>query len=101
MVSSIGVALGKNSLITGFGYHPHHHHVIRRRATRGRGVVRKTAGNVVRHIGHTLVDKLAGVIAGSGYKLAGGRHHAKHHIRHPRSTIGSGRKRVHHRRILF
>ena len=45
MVSSIGVALGRNSLITGFGYHPHHHHVIRRRATRGRGVVRKTAGS--------------------------------------------------------
>ena len=60
-----------------------HHHTIRRRATRGRGVVRKTAGNVVRHIGRTLVDKLAGVIAGSGYKLAGGRHHVKHHIRKP------------------
>ena len=101
MVSSIGVALGRNSLITGFGYHPHHHHVIRRRATRGRGVVRKTAGNVVRHIGHTLVDKLAGVIAGSGYKLAGGRHHVKHHIRKPRSTLGMGRRRIHHRRIIF
>ena len=79
MVSSIGVALGRNSLITGFGYHPHHHHVIRRRATRGRGV-RKTAGSVVRHIGHTLVDKLAGVIAGSGYKLAGGRKKDTHII---------------------
>ena len=54
-----------------------HHHTIRRRATRGRGV-RKTASTVVKHIGHTLVDKLAGVIAGSGYKLAGGRHHVKH-----------------------
>ena len=101
MVSSIGVALGRNSLITGFGYHPHHHHVIRRRATRGRGVVRKTAGNVVRHIGHTLVDKLAGVIAGSGYKLAGGRHHVKHHIRKPRSTLGMGRRKIYHRRIIF
>ena len=101
MVSSIGVALGRNSLITGFGYHPHHH-VIRRRTTHGRGVVRKTAGNVVRHIGHTLVDKLAGVIAGSGYKLAGGRkkRHA-HHIRLPRSTLGMGRKRKVHHRILF
>ena len=101
MVSSIGVALGRSSLITGFGYHPHHHHVIRRRATRGRGVVRKTAGNVVRHIGHTLVDKSAGVIAGSGYKLAGGRHHVKHHIRKPRLTLGMGRRRIHHRRIIF
>ena len=98
MVSSIGVGLGRNQLITGFGMH---HHTIRRRATRGRGVVRKTAGNMVRHIGHTLVDKLAGVIAGSGYKLAGGRHHVKHHIRKPRATIGSGRRRIHHRRILF
>ena len=98
MVSSIGVGLGRNQLITGFGMH---HHAIRRRATRGRGVVRKTAGNVVRHIGHTLVDKLAGVIAGSGYKLAGGRHHVKHHIRKPRSTLGMGRRRIHHRRIIF
>ena len=101
MVSSIGVALGRNSLITGFGYHPHHHHVIRRRATRGRGIVRRTASNVVRNIGHTLVDKLAGVIAGSGYKLAGGRHHVKHHIRKPRSTLGTGRRRIHHRIIIF
>ena len=98
MVSSIGVGLGRNSLINGFGYHPHR--VIRRRTTRGRGV-RKTASTVVKHIGHALVDKLAGAIAGSGYKLAGGRHHVKHHIRKPRSTIGSGRKRVHHRRIIF
>ena len=72
MLSSIGIWLRRNQLITGFGMH---HHTIRRRATRGRGVVRKTDGNVVRHIGHTLVDKLAGVIAGSGYKLSGGRHH--------------------------
>ena len=78
-----------------------HHHTIRRKTRRGGGVVRKTAGNVVRHIGHTLVDKLAGVIAGSGYKLAGGMHHVKHHIRKPRATIGSGRRRIHHRRILF
>ena len=98
MVSSIGVGLGRNQLITGFGMH---HHVIRRRTTRGRGVVCKTAGNVVKHIGHTLVDKLAGVIAGSGYKLAGGRHHVKHHIRKPRSTLGMGRKRKVHHRILF
>ena len=98
MVSSIGIGLGRNQLITGFVMH---HHTIRRRATRGRGVVRKAAGNVVRHIGHTLVDKLAGVIAGSGYKLAGGRHHAKHHIRKPRSTLGMGRRRIHHRRIIF
>ena len=99
MVSSIGVGLGRNSLINGFGYHPHR--VIRRRTTRGRGVVRKTASNVVRHIGHTLVDKLAGVIAGSGYKLAGGRkkRHA-HHIRLPRSTLGMGRRRIHHRRLI-
>ena len=50
MVSSIGIGLGRNQLISGFGMH---HHTIRRRATRGRGVVRKTAGYVVRHIGHT------------------------------------------------
>ena len=103
MVSSIGIGLGRNQLITGFGMH---RHTIRRRAvhttpTRGRGVVRKTAGNVVRHIGHTLVDKLAGVIAGSGYKHAGGMHHVKHHIRKPRSTLGMGRGRIHHRRIIF
>ena len=98
MVSSIGVGLGKNQLITGFGLH---HHVIRRRTTRGRGVVRKTASSVVRNVGHILVDKLAGAIAGSGYKLAGGRHHAKHHIRKPRSTLGMGRRRIHHRRIIF
>ena len=101
MVSNIGVALARNSLINGFGYQPHHHHVIRRRATRGRGVVRKTAGSVVRNVGHILVDKLAGAIAGSGYKLAGGRHHVKHHIRKPRSTLGMGRRRIHHRRIIF
>ena len=52
MVSSIGVGSGRNQLITGFGMH---HHAIRRRATRGRGVVLKTDGNVVRHIGHTLL----------------------------------------------
>ena len=65
--------------------------------------MRKTAGSVVRNVGHILVDKLAGAIAGSGYKLAGGsgRHHVKHHIRKPRATIGSGRRRIHHRRILF
>ena len=97
MASSIGVGLGRNQLITGFGMH---HHTIRRRATRGRGV-RTTAGSVVKHIGHALVDKLAGVIAGSGYKLAGGRHHVKHHIRKPRSTLGMGRRRIHHRRIIF
>ena len=97
MVSSIGVVLGRNQLITGFGMH---HHTIRRRATRGRGV-RTTAGSVVKHIGHALADKLAGVIAGSGYKLAGGRHHVKHHIRKPRSTLGMGRRRIHHRRIIF
>ena len=98
MVSSIDIGLGRNQLITGFGMH---HHTIRRSATRGRGVVRKTAGNVVRHIGHTLVDKLAGVIAGSGYKLAGGRKKRAHHIRLPRSTLGMGRRRIHHRRIIF
>ena len=98
MVSSIGIGLGRNPLISGFGMH---HHAIRRRTTHGRGVVRKTAGNVVRHIGHTLVDKLAGVIAGSGYKLDGGRHHVKHHIRKPRSTLGMGRRKIHHRRIIF
>ena len=98
MVSSIGVG-GRNSLINGFGMH---HHTIRRRATLRRGVMRKTASNVVRHIGHTLIDKLAGAIAGSGYKLAGGRkkRHA-HHIRLPRSTLGMGRRRIHHRRIIF
>ena len=99
MVSSIGVGLGRNSLINGFGYHPHR--VIRRRTTRGRGVVRKTASNVVRHIGHTLVDKLAGVIAGSGYKLAGGRHHVKHHLKKPISTLVVERRRIHHRIIIF
>ena len=98
MVSSIGIGLGRTQLITGFGMH---HHAIRRRATRGRGAVRKTAGNVVRYIGHTIVDKLAGVIAGSGYKLAGGRHHVKHHIRKPRSTLGMGRRIIHQRRIIF
>ena len=46
MVSSIGIGLGRNSLINGFGMH---HHTVRRRATRGRGV-RKTAGSVVKHI---------------------------------------------------
>ena len=97
MVSSIGIGLGRNSLINGFGMHLH---TIRRRATRGRGV-RTTAGSVVKHIGHALVDKLAGVIAGSGYKLAGARHHVKHHIRKPRSTLGMGRRRIHHRRIIF
>ena len=97
MVSSIGIGLGRNQLISGFGMH----HTIRRRATRGRGVVRKTAGSVVRNVGHILVDKLAGAIAGSGYKLAGGRHHVKHHIRKPRSTLGMGRRRIHHRRIIF
>ena len=99
MVSSIGVGLWRNQLITGFGIH--RHHAFRRRTTHGRGVVRKTAGNVVRHIGHTLVGKLAGVIAGSGYKLAGIRHHVKHRIRKPRSTLGMGRRRIHHRRIIF
>ena len=98
MVSSIVVGLGRNQLISGFGMP---HHTIRRRATRGRGVVRKTAGSVVKHIGHALVDKLAGAIAGSGYKPAGGRHHVKHHIRKPRSTLGMGRRRIHHRRIIF
>ena len=101
MVSSIGIGLGRNSLINGFGYHPHH--VIRRRTTRGRGV-RKTAGNVVKHIGYALVDRLSNTIAGSGYKLAGGsgrKHHIKHHIRLPRSTLGMGRKRKVHHRILF
>ena len=97
MVSSIGIGLGRNQLITGFGMH---HHTIRRRATRARGV-RKTAGSVVRNVGHILVDKLAGAIAGSGYKLTGGRHHVKHHIRKPRSTLGMGRRRIHHRRIIF
>ena len=99
MIIIICVGLGRNSLINGFGYHPHH--VTRRRTTRGRGV-RKTAGNVVKHIGYALVDRLSNTIAGSGYKLAGGsgRHHVKHHIRKPRATIGMGRRRVHHRRIF-
>ena len=99
MVSSIGVGLSRNQLITGFGYHPHH--VIRRRTTRGRGV-RKTAGNVVKHIGYALVDRLSNTIAGSGYKLAGaGKKRHTHHIRKPRATLGMGRKRKVHYRILF
>ena len=101
MVSCIGIGLGRNSLIIGFGYHPHH--VIRRRTTRGRGV-RTTAGSVVKHIGYALVDRLSNTIAGSGYKLAGGsgrKHHIKHHIRRPISTLGMGRRRIHHRRIIF
>ena len=53
MVSRIGIGLGRNQLITGFGLH---HHAIRRRTTRGRGVVRKTASNVVKHVGHLWID---------------------------------------------
>ena len=53
MVSSIGVGLGRNQLISGFGMH---HHAIRRRTTRGRGV-RTTAGSVVKHICmHLLIN---------------------------------------------
>ena len=55
--------------------------------------MRKTAVNVVRHIGQTLVDKLVGAIAGSGHILAGSG-------RRPRSTIGRGRKMVHHRTLF-
>ena len=69
MVSNIGIGLGRNSLITGFGAHRVH----RRKHVAGKGVVRKTTGAVVRHIGHAIVDKIASAVAGGSYKLAGGR----------------------------
>lgn len=94
MVSSIGVGLGRNQLISGFGLY---HHRIRRRATTGRGTARKAGAAVIRHVGHAIVDRIAGAVAGSGYKLAGGRHHA---IRRPRSTLGMGRRRHVHRRLF-
>lgn len=91
MVSSLGIQLGQNRLITGFGMHRHHrvrHH--------GRGVTRRAVGSVVGALGHALVNRVASAISGGSYKLSGqGRRR-----RAPRTTLSGGYKhRVHRYRV--
>jgi len=93
MVSSIGYALAKNSLISGFGRR-HYHHVAR-----GEGVGRRVAGAVVSKVGHAVVDKIANMISGTGrhrrvhrrlggsYRLTGTGAHKRHRARKPRATL--------------
>jgi len=92
MVTSLGYALAKNSLVTGFGRR-HYHHVHRV----GGGVGRRVAGAVVSRVGHSLVDKLAHAISGTGrrrrvhrgasYRLTGTGTHRRKHVRKPRATL--------------
>ena len=95
MVSVAGI-----SLMNG-GYH-HVHHL-----NRGRGVVRRVAGNIVGSAGHALLNRIAHIISGEGYR--------KRRVVHIRKPIysgsykltGMGRKRrvgrpkVHHRKLMF
>ena len=54
MVTSIGYQLQKNRRITSFGFHP-----------------RRFAGTLVRHGGTALVNRVADLISGDGWKLTG------------------------------
>ena len=54
MVTSIGYQLQKNRRITSFGFHP-----------------RRLAGTLVRHGGTALVNRVADLISGDGWKLTG------------------------------
>ena len=114
MVSNVGYKLNSYAPITGFG-------VRRRRRTTthrapvhhvaGSGLPRRIIGSVINHLGHALVNKVASVVSGQGFRLTGGKkrvvHHRKpratlldgisHHVvrhRKPRTTLlGAGRKR--------
>ena len=58
MVSSTGWQLNSRKRITGFGY--------RKQTTRGRGIVRRTIGNISRPVLGFLANKVADLISGSG-----------------------------------
>ena len=98
MVSSIGYKLAGNKIITGFG--------ARRCATRGRGIVRRTIGNISRPVLGFIANKLADLISGSGKRrtsrkrtVRGSSWRVTGTGRKPRSTLkrkvgGLRRKRV-------
>ena len=98
MVSSIGYKLASNKLVTGFG--------VRRRTTCGRGIVRRTLGNISRPVLGFIANKVADLISGSGRKtyrkrrtVRGSSWRVTGTGRKPRSTLrrkvgGLKRKRV-------
>ena len=98
MVSSISYKLAQNRLITGFG--------VRRRATCGRGVIRRTLGNISRPVLGFIANKVADLISGSGKRktyrkrtVRGSSWRVTGTGRKPRSTLkkkvgGLRRKRV-------
>ena len=59
MVGTIAYQLAKNRRITGFGVH-------HRRPHYGRGIVRRTIGNISRPILTHIANKVADLITGSG-----------------------------------
>ena len=99
MVSSIGYKLASNKLVTGFG-------VRRRTTTRGRGIVRRTLGNISRPVLGFIANKVADLISGSGKRktyrkrtVRGSSWRVTGTGRKPRSTLrrkvgGLRRKRV-------
>ena len=91
MVSSLGYQLGKNKVISGFGVRRGTRKVCyTRKTTRGTGIARSALGGIISHVGHALVNKIAGVVRGSGvtggsWKVTGsGRKKA---IRRPRTLL--------------
>ena len=98
MVSSIGYKLAKNDLVTGFGVH-------RKRATCGRGYVRKVVGAVSRPALTCIANKIADVISGTGRKRRAVRKPRTVHsagswkpsgmgMRKPRKTLGTRKRRT-------
>ncbi len=73
MVSSLSYKLGQNQLVTGFG-------TRRAPAKKGRGVIRNIASAGTKALGTYLVNKLADVIKGNGFKPTG-------YGRKPRTTL--------------
>ena len=88
MVSSLGYALAKNQLVSGFGRR-HYHHIAR-----GEGVTRRIAGHAVRAVGNALVNKLSNLISGTGRH----RHRRVHHHAGSYKVTGTGYHRRVHRK---
>ena len=91
MVSSIGFQLQRNDLIHGFGVRRVHHPAPRRYVRhQGHGVLRKLTGFVARPLLRYGANRIADLISGGSYRIAG----TGQHKRRPRRTLGGARHRV-------
>ena len=91
MVSSIGFQLQRNDLIHGFGVRRVHHPAPRRYVRHhGHGVLRKLTGFVARPLLRYGANRIADLISGGSYRIAG----TGQHKRRPRRTLGGAKHRV-------